>query len=184
MKTEIHPTVFDAKVTCASCGTTWVTTSTKKELRIDVCSKCHPFFTGESARLLDVEGQVDRFYKKLSARQTYVEQQKTKEESLSSPDRSVDDLDLTPRATDALKKAGILNVGQLLARFAEDMSGTQGIPGFGQSSITVAKKKLRSLGFEVPEAVVAPKPAKAPKAETEEAVAVEEVETNEVEASE
>ncbi len=68
------------KVTCASCGKTWVTTSTKKELRIDVCSNCHPFFTGESARILDIEGQVDRFYKKLSARQTYVEQQKAKEE--------------------------------------------------------------------------------------------------------
>ena len=65
MKTDIHPTVFDAKVTCASCGTTWTTTSTKKELRIDVCSNCHPFYTGESAKLLDVEGQVDRFYKKL-----------------------------------------------------------------------------------------------------------------------
>jgi large subunit ribosomal protein L31 len=98
MKADIHPTVYDAQVTCASCGKTWVTTSTKKELRIDVCSNCHPFFTGESARILDVEGQVDRFYKKLSARQTYVEQQKVKEESLNSPDRSIDDLALAPRA--------------------------------------------------------------------------------------
>lgn len=163
MKAEIHPTVFDAKVTCASCGKTWVTTSTKKELRIDVCSNCHPFFTGESARILDVEGQVDRFYKKLSARQNYVEQQKVKEESASSPERSIDDLGLTPRATDALKKAGVLNIGQFLAKLGEGNAAVLAISGFGQSSLTAAKKKLRVLGFEVPEVPDAPKPAKASK---------------------
>jgi large subunit ribosomal protein L31 len=166
MKAEIHPTVYDAKVTCASCGKTWVTTSTKKELRIDVCSNCHPFFTGESARILDVEGQVDRFYKKLSARQNYVEQQKVKEESASSPERSIDDLELTPRATDALKKAGVLNIGQFLAKLGEGNAAVLAVSGFGQSSLTAAKKKLRALGFEVPEVPDAPKPAKASK-ETE-----------------
>ena len=124
MKAEIHPKVYDAPVTCASCGKTWVTTSTRKELRIDVCSNCHPFFTGESARIMDIEGQVDRFYKKLSARQTYVEQQKVKEESATSPDRSIDDLELSPRATDALKKAGILSIGQMLAKLGEGNAAT------------------------------------------------------------
>ncbi|HMU92206.1 MAG TPA: 50S ribosomal protein L31 [Anaerolineales bacterium] len=163
MKADIHPTAYEAKVTCASCGKTWVTLSTKKELRIDVCSNCHPFFTGESARLIDIEGQVDRFYKKLSARQTYVEQQKAKEETANSPERSVDDLELTPRATDALKKVGILNIGQLLAKLGEGNAAVLEISGFGQSSLTAAKKKLRALGFEVPEVPDAPKPPKAPK---------------------
>jgi len=163
MQTEIQPAVFEAKVTCASCGTSWVTTSTKKELRIDVCSNCHPFFTGESARIMDIEGQVDRFYKKLSARQTYVEQQKSKEESLNSPDRSIDDLELSPRATDALKKAGILSIGQILAKLGEGNAAMLEIAGFGQSSLTASKKKLRALGFEVPEVPDAPKPPKAPK---------------------
>jgi large subunit ribosomal protein L31 len=160
MKTGIHPNVFEAKVTCASCGKTWTTMSTKKELRVDVCSNCHPFFTGESARILDVEGQVDRFYKKLSARQTYVEQQKAKEEAANSPERSVDDLALSPRATDALKKAGILNIGQVLAKLGEGNAAMLAIPGFGQSSLTASKKKLRSLGFEVPEVPDAPKAPK------------------------
>jgi len=175
MKAEIHPTVYDANVTCASCGKTWTTTSTKKELRIDVCSNCHPFFTGEAARIMDIEGQVDRFYKKLSARQTYVEQQKTKEEASNSPDRSVDDLELSPRATDALKKAGILSFGQMLAKLGEGNAAVLEIAGFGQSSLTAAKKKLRALGFEVPEVPDAPKPPKAPKvaAETTEAEASE-----------
>ena len=164
MKAEIHPTAFEAKVTCASCGKTWVTLSTRKELRIDVCSNCHPFFTGESARLMDIEGQVDRFYKKLSARQTYVEQQKSKEEASNSPDRSIDDLELSPRATDALKKVGILSMGQMLAKLGEGNAAVLEIAGVGQSSLTAAKKKLRALGFEVPEVPDAPKPPKAPKA--------------------
>ncbi len=163
MQAEIHPVVYDAKVTCASCGKTWVTTSTKKELRIDVCSNCHPFFTGESARIMDIEGQVDRFYKKLSARQTYVEQQKAKEETLNSPDRSIDDLELSPRATDALKKAGILSIGQILAKLGEGNASMLEIAGFGQSSLTAVKKKLRSLDFEVPEVPDPPKAVKAPK---------------------
>ncbi len=161
MKAEIHPTVYEANVSCASCGKTWVTTSTKKELRIDVCSNCHPFFTGESSRLLDVEGQVDRFYKKLSARQTYVEQKKTKEESLTSPDRSIDDLGLAPRALDALKKAGVLTFGQITAKLAEGDASLLEISGFGQSSLTAAKKKLRALGFEIPEVLKSRKAEKA-----------------------
>ncbi|GAB4540786.1 MAG: hypothetical protein Fur002_08090 [Anaerolineales bacterium] len=165
MKAEIHPATYEAKVTCASCGKTWTTISTKKELRIDVCSNCHPFFTGESARLLDVEGQVDRFYKKLSARQTYVEQQKSKEDKLGSGDRSVDDLALTPRATDSLKKAGVLSVGQLLEKLAEGDAALLAISGFGQSALTSTKKKLRALGFELPE--VKASEAAAPAAESE-----------------
>ena len=155
MQAEIHPVVYDAKVTCASCGNTWVTTSTKKELRIDVCSNCHSFYTGEH-RLIDIEGQVDRFYKKLSARQDYVETQKAKEESKNSPDRAVEDLGVSPRATDALKKSGILTIGQFLAKLAEGDAGLLAISGFAQSSMTTAKKKLRALGFELPEAPAAP----------------------------
>lgn len=160
MKADIHPTVYDTQVTCASCGKSWVTTSTKKEMRIDVCSNCHPFFTGESARLLDVEGQVDRFYKKLSARQTYVEQQKAKEESLTSPDRSIDDLGLAPRAVDALKKAGVLTIGQIIAKLGESDASLLEVAGFGQSSLTATKKKLRALGFEIPEVLKSPRAEK------------------------
>lgn len=157
MRAEIHPTVFEAKVTCASCGNTWVTTSTKKELRIDVCSNCHPFYTGESAKLLDVEGQVDRFYKKVTAAQTFAEQQKVKEESLNVANRTVDDLTLTPRATDALKKAGLLTIGQVVEKISEGDAGLTQIAGFGQSALTNTKKKLRALGFELPEVVKAEK---------------------------
>ncbi|OGO25692.1 MAG: 50S ribosomal protein L31 [Chloroflexi bacterium RBG_16_51_16] len=156
MKAEIHPTYFpDAKVTCATCGKTWTTGSTRKELRVDICSNCHPFFSGEAQRLIDIEGQVDRFYKKLTARQTFVEQKKAKEESKTSPDREIGELGLTTRATEALKKGGILTVGQLLTKLTgEGDRSVLAIAGFGQSSLTTAKKKLRVLGYELPETAV------------------------------
>jgi len=62
MKTEIHPTYHAAPVHCA-CGETWTTGSTKKELRVEICSKCHPFFTGKQ-KLLDTAGRIDRFQRK------------------------------------------------------------------------------------------------------------------------
>ena len=153
MKKEIHPTYYtDAKVVCSSCGKTWTTGSTKKEIRLDLCSSCHPFFTGEAQRILDTEGQVDRFYKKLSVRQAYVEQQKVKEELKGSPERPIADLGLPTRATEALKNGGIENVGQFLEKLSGGNEAVLAIAGFGQASLTAAKKKLRSLGYELPEA--------------------------------
>lgn len=63
MKEKIHPKYYDnAKVVCA-CGNTFVTGSTKPMLRVEICSKCHPFFTGEQ-RLMDAAGRVERFKKR------------------------------------------------------------------------------------------------------------------------
>ncbi len=156
MKAEIHPTYYpDAKVTCASCGRTWTTGSTKKELRVDICSNCHPFFTGEAQRILDIEGQVDRFYKKLSARQTYVDAKKAQEAARKSPERPISDLGLTSRATEALTKAGIAQVSQFLAKLAEGEANLLSINGFGQKSLIDAKKKLRAFGYDLPESETA-----------------------------
>jgi large subunit ribosomal protein L31 len=60
MKDKIHPKFYnDARVIC-SCGNTFTTGSTKKELKVELCSQCHPFFTGER-RVLDTTGRVERF---------------------------------------------------------------------------------------------------------------------------
>lgn len=59
MKPEIHPTYQSVNVHCA-CGETWTTGSTRKELRVEICSKCHPFFTGKQ-KLVDSAGRIDRF---------------------------------------------------------------------------------------------------------------------------
>lgn len=156
MKPEIHPTYYpEAKVTCASCGRTWTTGSTKKELRVDVCSNCHPYFSGESARIMDIEGQVDRFYKKLQARATHVETKKAREAAKKTPERPIVELELSARATAALSKAGITMVTQFLAKMAEGDASLLAIEGFGQKSLIDAKKKLKSLGYELPQAAAA-----------------------------
>ncbi len=63
MKEKIHPKYYiDAKVICA-CGNTFTTGSTQSVLKIEVCSKCHPFFTGER-RMMDITGRVERFKKR------------------------------------------------------------------------------------------------------------------------
>jgi large subunit ribosomal protein L31 len=62
MKPEIHPSYNKVLVTCA-CGETFETGSVKENLRVEICSKCHPFYTGKQ-KLLDVGGRVDKFNKK------------------------------------------------------------------------------------------------------------------------
>ena len=65
VKPGIHPKYFDVEARCA-CGATWKTRSTKQELHLEICSACHPFFTGRQ-KLLDTEGRVERFTKKFGA---------------------------------------------------------------------------------------------------------------------
>jgi large subunit ribosomal protein L31 len=62
MKEKIHPQYFDVNVVCA-CGNSFPTRSTKKDLRVEVCSSCHPFFTGKQ-KLLDAAGRVERFQRR------------------------------------------------------------------------------------------------------------------------
>ena len=64
VKPDIHPTYYEAKVHCGSCGTEWTVGSTRPELRVDVCGNCHPFFTGKQT-IIDTAGQVERFQKRL-----------------------------------------------------------------------------------------------------------------------
>ena len=69
MKEKIHPQYFlDAQVICA-CGNTFTTGSTRKVIKVEVCSKCHPFFTGER-RLMDTAGRVERFRRRYQAKET------------------------------------------------------------------------------------------------------------------
>lgn len=62
MKAGIHPDYKEAAVVCA-CGEAFTTRSTKTSIRLDICSKCHPFFTGKQ-KLVDTEGRVEKFKKK------------------------------------------------------------------------------------------------------------------------
>ena len=151
MKKDIHPTYYlDAVITCA-CGNSWTTGSTQKEIRTDVCSKCHPFFTGEQ-RIVDTEGQVDRFYKKLQARQEYLEDIEAAESARVSPERPVTDLELTKRVIDILTNAEITTVKHILEHLEKGEVGLLNLDGFGRKSLADVKKGLRKFGYEIPEA--------------------------------
>jgi large subunit ribosomal protein L31 len=151
MKQGIHPTYYtDAQVICA-CGNTWTTGSTKKVIHTDVCNKCHPFYTGEQ-RIVDKEGQVDRFYKKLQARQQYVEDVEAREAARTSPERPVTELGLGARPTESLAKAGLTNVGHVMDKLSQGEATLLAIEGFGRKSLADLKKRLRQFGYDLPEA--------------------------------
>lgn len=150
MKKEIHPTYFpEATVVCA-CGNTWKTGSTQETIRTDICSKCHPFYTGEQ-RIVDTEGQVDRFMKKLQAREDYIADKKAKEDERLSPNRPVSDLDLGARVEKALAEVGITEIGHVMDRLKTGEASLLEIKGFGRKSLADLKKGLRRLGYDLPE---------------------------------
>jgi large subunit ribosomal protein L31 len=155
MKQGIHPTYFpEATVICA-CGNTWHTGSTTEVIHTDVCSNCHPFYTGEQ-RIVDAEGQVDRFYRKLEARQEYLEVARERQEARTSPEISITELELGKRAETALANQGIVKVGQALERLAQGDEALLAIDGFGRKSLADLKRRLKARGFQLPEAQAEP----------------------------
>jgi len=149
MRPKIHPKYFaNATVICA-CGNTWNTGSTVETIHTDICSKCHPLFTGEQ-RIVDTEGQVDRFYKKLEARTQYVAEAKARETAKTSTDQPMAVLELGERAESALKKAGIETISQALEKLAQGDDAMLAIEGLGRKSLIDMKKRMRSRGFTLP----------------------------------
>ncbi len=151
MKKDTHPTYYyDAKVICA-CGNTWTTGSTKKEIRTEVCSKCHPFFTGQQQRLLDIEGQVDRFYRRLQARQDFINDKKSREEGKDVRNSAIGELGLNSLSIKAWADQKIEKVSDFLEIF--DKGGDKAVldlQGIGQSRLIEIKKALRAKGIDIP----------------------------------
>ena len=153
MKKEIHPQYYtDATVICGSCGATWTTGSTQKEIRTEVCSNCHPFYIGQQQRILDREGQVDRFYKRLQVRQDYLETKQAKDEQKLSGELPVGELELGTRVENILDEAGLSTISDVLKRLEGGEKAMLEISGFGRKSLIDLKKALRQKGYKIPEA--------------------------------
>ncbi|MBE2235997.1 MAG: 50S ribosomal protein L31 [Anaerolinea sp.] len=115
MKQGIHPTYYpDAQVICA-CGNTWTTGSTRKQIRTDVCSACHPFFTGEQ-RIVDTAGQVDRFMRRLQQAEERAAQVKVQQQAEDAARKAA--AQARARGESAKK------VKQIAERAAEDVLAT------------------------------------------------------------
>ncbi len=150
MKQGIHPDYHSkATVNCA-CGNSWAVGATVPAIRTDVCSKCHPFFTGEQ-RIVDAGGQVERFLKKLKRREQKMEEIEIRLAQKTSPGLSITELDLSTRVANVLLDANIQTVGDILTRL--ESGGDEAmmtVKGFGLKSLATLKKRLRSRDFVLP----------------------------------
>ncbi|MBN1201226.1 MAG: 50S ribosomal protein L31 [Anaerolineae bacterium] len=149
MREDIHPQWYpEARVICA-CGNTWTVGSTVPEIRTDVCSACHPFYTGEQ-RIVDTEGQVDRFMKRLRVRDQMIADTEAREQERTSPDVPIAELGLEKRYTNIFIDNGIEVIGDLLARFeAGGDEAILDISGIGRKVLANTKKLLRARGYEL-----------------------------------
>ncbi len=160
MKKGIHPKYYpDAKVTC-SCGNTFTVGSTQETIRTDICSACHPFFTGEQ-RLVDSGGQVERFIRRLEksegmragrleaegVEEQVEEQVEERVEQKVEEPVSLEALDLGTRIYNSLDQAGIATVQELQERLAAGDEEMLDIKGIGPKSLAELKEKLQAEGF-------------------------------------
>jgi large subunit ribosomal protein L31 len=158
VKKDIHPEYFPQATVICACGNSWHTGSTAEVIQTDVCSNCHPFYTGEQ-RIVDTEGQVDRFYKRLQAREEYIQEVEARESERVSPELPISELELSTRAEGTLTKAGIETAGQALEMLSKGDEALLVIDGFGRKSLADLKRNLRKRGYELPEEAVEPQSA-------------------------
>lgn len=144
---KIHPKYYpNAQVIC-SCGNTWTTGSTQPMVRTDVCSKCHPFFTGEQ-RIVDTAGQVDRFMKRLDRYSTHQADVVKRQEELQKKldqrflKQQLVALDLNSRVQQVLHDANIITVGDLIRKLDRDRASLLKLEGIESKNIEEIEAKL------------------------------------------
>ncbi len=146
MKQKIHPKWYpDAKVVVD--GEVIMTIgSTQPELRVEIWSGTHPFYTG-TQRLIDTEGQVDRFMRRLQKREEMVKKEEIVQETAKPVNLTVDGIGLGTRATKALQTADVTTVGDVLALLDQGEDALLALPGIGQKALIDIKRFLRSEGL-------------------------------------
>jgi large subunit ribosomal protein L31 len=149
MKEKLHPEWFpQANVVCA-CGNTWTTGATVPEIRTDICSACHPFYTGEQ-RIVDTEGQIDRFIRKLQVRDSKRSEAELRAASKTPLGFPIEQLELNSRYIKTLADNGIKTAGDFLSRIEGDGEATlTEIPGINAKLIADVKRQLRDKGYKV-----------------------------------
>ncbi len=149
MKQGIHPAWYATPVRCMTCGTTWTTGSTVKSLTVEICSNCHPFYTGEQ-RIVDTEGRVDKFMKRLQQRDQIRSQRQKAAEERRPLDLPIAELDIGDRYTNILEEHGVTVVADVLDRLGgeDDANSILALQGIGHKVVSDIKKTLRGRGYE------------------------------------
>jgi len=146
MKEGIHPAWYpDAKVVVE--GEVVMTIgATQPEIRVEIWSGTHPFYTGQQ-RLLDTEGQVDRFLRRLKKREELQVEKEELQEKAAPVNLSVDAMSLGTRATNALVEADVTTVSDVVALLEQGDDALLSLPGIGQKALIDIKRFLRAEGL-------------------------------------
>jgi large subunit ribosomal protein L31 len=152
MKQGIHPKYYPNATVICSCGNTWTTGSTVEVIRTDVCSACHPFFTGEQ-RIVDTAGQVDRYQKRLKRYKEHVAEEKTRLEQTLHRERDallkqqIEALDLSERVHKALAEAGLVSLGDVVKMLEAGDRELLAVEGVGPKALEEVKDRLQAIGL-------------------------------------
>jgi large subunit ribosomal protein L31 len=152
MKERIHPKYYPNATVICSCGNTWTTGSTVELIRTDICSACHPFFTGEQ-RIVDTAGQVDRYQKRMQRFEKHSAEQKVRSEEVLRKQRDallkqhVEALDLDEPVQKALTDAGVYSLGDLLKKLKAGDQPLLALEGVGPRDVKVMKDRLQAIGL-------------------------------------
>lgn len=146
MKKEIHPEWYPEAEVIVNGEVVMRVGSTKPQLNVEIWSGTHPFYTGQQ-RLVDTEGQVERFLKRLQRREELLTEQEEEEEEESPLVLSIEEIGLPTRSENALKEAGLETVGDVYERLQEGEDALLAVYGVGQRALITIRKYLRAEGL-------------------------------------
>lgn len=146
MKEDLHPEWYPEAEVVVNGEVVMRVGATKPRLNVEIWSGTHPFYTGQQ-RLLDTEGQVERFLRRLQRREEMVTEDVAEEEQRSPLALSIDEIGLPTRAATALRNEGLTTVGDIFERYQQGEDALLAITGVGQRALIDIKKFLRAEGL-------------------------------------
>lgn len=146
MKEDIHPQWYPEAKVIVNGEVVMTVGSTKPELNVEIWSGTHPFYTGQQ-RLLDTEGQVDRFLRRLQRRQEIQSDLEKKQDESSPLNLSVEEMSLGTRAERALTEANVVTVGDIMQLLEQGDDALLAVPGVGRKAVIDIKRFLRAEGL-------------------------------------
>lgn len=143
MKKDTHPKWYPNAKVLVEGELVMTVGSTQPEIHVEIWSGTHPFYTG-TQRLVDTEGQVDRFMRRLQRREELQKEAAVAEEKRDVRNLEVDAMALGSRATNALREANVTTVGDVLNLLKQGEDNLLALPGVGQKALIDIRRFLRA----------------------------------------
>ncbi len=146
MKESIHPKWYPNAKVIVEGEVVMTVGSTKPEISVEVWSGTHPYYTG-TQRLMDTEGQVDRFMRRLQKREEIQVQTDTVKQARMPENFSIEEIELGTRVNNALRAADVTTVGDVLALLKQGDDAVLALQGVGQTALIKIKRYMRDEGL-------------------------------------